>query len=112
MEQSKNLDKPLPVTDSDFNETVRKYPVVVVDFWAEWCPPCHMLAPVIEELANDYAGKVVFAKLNVDKNPKTANRFGIMSIPTLYFVKNGVVKDAVTGAVPRHIIEAKIKALM
>jgi len=112
MEKSKVLDKPIHITDSDFDETVRRYPLLVVDFWAEWCPPCHMLAPVIEELANDYAGKVVFGKLDVDKNPKTSKRFGIMSIPTLVFIKDGVVKYTMVGAAPRQHIEAKIKALL
>ncbi len=101
--------KPVKVTDADFDEMVSKYPVVVVDFWAEWCGPCHAIAPIIEELAEEYAGKVVFMKLNVDENPRTAARFGIMSIPTLMIFVNGKPVDAIVGAVPKPMIEAKLR---
>jgi thioredoxin 1 len=110
-EQNKSS-KTVHITDKDFDETVHKYPLIVVDFWADWCPPCKMLAPVIEQLAQDYAGKVVFGKLNVDENPETTSHFGVSSIPTLLLIKNGVVKDSIVGAVPRPQIEAKLKLLM
>ena len=100
--------EPVEVTDLDFDEQVSRYPLVVVDFWAEWCAPCRAIAPIIKQLAHDYAGKVVFMKLNVDENPRTAARFGIMSIPTLMIFKEGKPVDAIIGAVPRRVIESKI----
>jgi thioredoxin 1 len=81
--------KPVEVTDATFYNFIKQYPVVVVDCWAPWCGPCRMISPVIEELASDYAGKVVFGKLNVDENPAVAAEYGIMSIPTLLFARNG-----------------------
>lgn len=103
------IDQPLTMGDNNFVETVRKYPVVVVDCWAPWCGPCKMIAPVIEELAKEYAGKVVFGKLNVDDNPKTATEFAIMAIPTLFIFKHGEPVDVVQGAVPKPYLEAKVK---
>ena len=103
------IDQPLTMDDNSFVETVRKYPVVVVDCWAPWCGPCKMIAPVIEELAKEYAGKVVFGKLNVDDNPKTATEFAIMAIPTLFIFKHGEPVDVVQGAVPKPYLEAKVK---
>ena len=113
--EKKSMDwpsEPVEVTDLDFDEQVRKYPLVVVDFWAEWCAPCRAIAPIIKQLANDYAGKVVFLKLNVDENPRTAARFGIMSIPTLMIFKDGKPVDAIIGAVPRRVIEARLSQYM
>lgn len=104
--------KPVEVSNSTFYEFITKYPVVVIDCWAPWCGPCRMLSPVIEELASDYAGRVVFGKLNVDDNPVIASEYGIMSIPTLLFARNGEVVDRLIGAAPRHIIEAKLKRLL
>jgi len=101
--------KPVQVTDQDFDQIAHKYPMVVVDCWAPWCMPCHMIAPAIEELAKTWSGKVVFGKLNTDENPDTAMRFRIMSIPTLLFVKNGQVVDRMVGAAPKEYIEAKIR---
>ncbi|MCD6455614.1 MAG: thioredoxin [Methanophagales archaeon] len=103
------IDQPLTLDDNSFVETIRKYPVVVVDCWAPWCGPCKMIAPVIEELAKEYAGKVVFGKLNVDDNPKTATEFAIMAIPTLFIFKHGEPVDVVQGAVPKPYLEAKVK---
>jgi len=99
---------PIEVTDATFKETVQKYPLVVVDCWAEWCSPCRMVAPVLEELARDYAGKVVFGKLNVDSNRGTASAYGIMSIPTLLVFKKGERIDQIVGAMPRNMLEPKI----
>jgi len=112
-ESKKNYpSKPVEVTDATFYDFIKQYPVVVVDCWAPWCGPCRMISPVIEQLASDYAGKVVFGKLNVDENPAVAAEYGIMSIPTLLFARNGEVVDRLIGAVPRQVIEAKLKRLL
>ena len=103
------IEQTLKLGDKNFGETVRKFPVVVVDCWAPWCGPCKMIAPVIEELAREYAGKVVFGKLNVDDNPKTATEFAIMAILTLFIFKHGEPVDVVQGAVPKQYLEAKVK---
>jgi len=100
--------KPIEVTDDALAEVTRKHLVVVVDCWASWCPPCLMLSPIIEELAKDYAGKVLFAKLNVDENQRTALEYEIMSIPTLLVFKNGELVDRFVGAMPRRMLEPKI----
>jgi len=102
-------DKPVNITDSNFKEFIAKYPYVIVDFWAPWCGPCKMLGPVIEELAGDYKGKVVFAKLNTDENQMTAMSLGIMSIPTLIFYKDGQMVDKTMGAVPKPMLEPKVQ---
>lgn len=104
-----SISKPIEINDSNFGEIVKKYPVVVVDCWAEWCGPCRMIAPIIEELAKDYLGKIVFGKLNVDNNQEIPARYGIMGIPTLLIFKNGENVDKIIGAVPKITIEAKIK---
>jgi thioredoxin 1 len=106
--EEKVLNKPIEVTDATFEETVQNHPLVVVDCWATWCGPCNMVAPIIEELARDYAGKVLFGKLNVDKNPATTMRYQIMSIPTLLVFKHGKLVDKIIGASPRQILEAQI----
>jgi thioredoxin 1 len=103
---------PVDVTDQDFNSIVQRYPLMVVDCWAAWCGPCLMVSPIIEGLARDYAGRVAFGKLNVDKNPETAARFGVMSIPTLLVFKEGRLVDRVVGAVPRQRIELVLKKYM
>ena len=100
---------PVVLDDAHFAETVQKYPLMLVDCWAEWCGPCRMVAPVIDELARDYNGRLVVGKLNVDDNPQTANQFGIMSIPTLLIMKNGNEVDRIIGAVPKNIIEERLK---
>ncbi|MDI3501977.1 MAG: thioredoxin 1 [Archaeoglobi archaeon] len=107
-----SLSKPIEVTDENFDEVIRKNELVVIDCWAPWCMPCRMIAPVIDELARDYAGKVVFGKLNTDENRETVMRFGIMSIPTLLIFKNGKLVDKIIGAVPRQFIESKLSAYM
>ncbi|GBC72061.1 Thioredoxin [Candidatus Calditenuaceae archaeon HR02] len=94
--------QPVELSDAEFDRFVSKYPLVVVDFWAEWCAPCRFMAPVIKELASEMAGKVVFGKLNVDYNPVTATKFGIMSIPTFIVFKDGKAIDAIVGAMPKQ----------
>jgi thioredoxin 2 len=105
--------KPVTVTDADFQRTVlgSRLPVLL-DAWADWCGPCHMLAPTIDALARDYAGRVLVAKLDVDANPATANRFQIQGIPTLLVFKDGQLVDRVTGVQPRGAIEAKLQPLL
>lgn len=102
------LDKPIEITDSTFKDIVEKNPLVVVDCWASWCAPCHMIAPVIEELARDYAGRILFGKLNVDENGRTATQYQVMSIPTLLVFKNRNLVDRIVGALPRKLLEPKI----
>ncbi len=103
------VDHPIKVDAKNFDEVISKYENVVVDFWAEWCMPCRMIAPIIDQLAKEYAGKVVFAKLNTDENPQVAARFGITGIPTLIFFKNGKPVDKIIGAYPKGEIERWIK---
>ena len=112
IEKKEAIAKPIEVTDQTFESTIKKYPAVVVDFWGQWCPPCHMVAPIIEELAKDYAGKVVFGKLNVDESRATAVRYSITAVPTLLFFKNAKLVDQVLGAVPKQQLEEKIKKII
>ena len=102
------MDKPVDVGDEDFGDFVGRFRFVVVDFWASWCPPCMVIAPIIEKLAKQYAGKIVFAKVNVDQNPKTALAYRVTSIPTLIVIKNGVEVDRIIGAVPEEVIKSII----
>jgi len=94
------------VSDSNFEtEVLKSSEPVVVDFWAEWCGPCKMIAPALEEIANSLAGKVKIVKLNVDENPATASKYGIMSIPTLMLFKNGELASRQIGAAPKAKLE-------
>ena len=105
--------KPVAVTDADFERTVLGSRIpVLLDAWADWCGPCHMLAPTIDAVARDYAGRVLVAKLDVDANPATANRFQIQGIPTLLVFKDGKLVDRVTGVQPRGAIDAKLQPLL
>jgi thioredoxin 1 len=98
------------VTDADFEGQVEQHPgLTVVDFWATWCGPCRMIAPILDQLAVEYEGKVKVTKLDVDANIKTATRFNVRSIPMLLFFKGGKVVDQIIGAVPRTHIEAKLQ---
>lgn len=103
------IDKPIEVTDGTFDEMVKKYGLIVIDCWAEWCGPCRIVGPVIDELAKDYAGKVVFGKLNVDHNREISMRHQIMSIPTLMVFKNGELVDRIVGALPKPQLDGRIK---
>jgi thioredoxin 1 len=102
------LNKPIEVTDGIFKETIQNHSLVVVDCWAPWCAPCHIVAPIIEELARDYAGKILFGKLNVDENREVAAQYQIMGIPTLLVFKDGKLADRIVGAMPRQVLERKI----
>jgi len=99
---------PLKVTNDNLEEVIQRFSLVVVDCWAEWCGPCFMIAPVIDELAKDYQGKIVFGKLNVDENRETAIKYHIMSIPALLVFKNGEIVDQIIGARPRKLLEPEI----
>jgi thioredoxin 1 len=102
--------EPLQVSDATFEEEILKSDVpAMVDFWAAWCGPCRAIAPVVEELARDYQGKVKVAKMNVDENAKTPAKFGIRAIPTLIIFKGGQVMEQITGAVSRSLIENALK---
>jgi len=99
------------INDANFEELVLKSSVpVLVDFWAEWCGPCRMVGPVVDELHKEYEGKALVGKVNVDFNPKIATDYGIMSIPALLYFKDGKLVDKQVGAVPKHILAGKLDA--
>jgi thioredoxin 1 len=105
--------KPVTITDANFqSEVVESDQVVLVDFWATWCGPCRMIAPVIEELASDFDGRAKIAKLDVDTNPQVASALGVMSIPTLLFFKDGRVVDQLVGAAPKKMLEQRLEKLL
>jgi thioredoxin 1 len=102
--------KALEITDKNFQEVINSNQPVLVDFWAEWCGPCKMIGPIVEELAGDYEGKAVIGKVDVDANPSVAAQFGIRSIPTLLIFKGGQIVDKQVGAVPKTVLSQKIDA--
>lgn len=102
--------KPIILSDATFSSEISKYPLMVVDFWAAWCGPCRMVAPIVEQLAKEYSGRVAFGKLNVDENPLTSSEFQVQSIPTLLIFRDGEPVDGIIGAVPKYQIESKLKA--
>ncbi len=103
----------IEVTDTNFDEIVLKSDKpVIVDFWAEWCGPCRIIGPIINELSQDYDGKAIFTKLDVDSNPGVSAKFGIRNIPTVLFFKNGEIADKQVGAVPKTNLEAKLQVLI
>lgn len=104
---------PIHVTDADFDEKVLKSDLpILVDFWAEWCGPCKMIAPIVEELSEEYAGQFDFAKLDVDDNPSTAMAYGVRSIPTLLIFKGGKPVDQIIGAVPKVALKKKLDSTL
>lgn len=103
--------QPIHLTDAAFEQEVTKSNIpVLIDFWAAWCGPCRMIAPIIDELAKDYEGQAKICKLDVDNNQQTAMTFGIRSIPTILIFKNGEVVDTIVGAVPKEQILNKLKS--
>ena len=104
------MSHPIQISDATFDEEVVKADtVVLVDFWAEWCGPCKMIAPIVEELAEEYDGKVKFTKLDVDSNPRSATNFGIRGIPTLLIFNDGKPIDQVVGAVPKSVLKQRLE---
>ncbi|MBK6266941.1 thioredoxin [Marivirga sp. S37H4] len=104
--------KTIEITDSNFEEIIKSDKPILVDFWAEWCGPCKMIGPVVEELAGDYEGRAVIGKVNVDENPNVSAKFGIRSIPTLLVFKGGEIVDKQIGAVPKQVLADKLNAQM
>jgi thioredoxin 1 len=116
-ERGTNMDrsspnKPINISDADLDENIRKFSSLVVDCWAPWCGPCRMVGPIIEDLAQEFHGKIVFGKLNVDENQATSSKFGIMSIPTLLVFKNGNLVDRIVGALPKDLLKDKLAHLI
>ncbi len=109
MEKQNFPEKPLEIKDKDFEETLGKYPVVVVDFWSEFCPPCRMIAPVLEELAKELHGSVVFGKVCVDTEREMAIKFGVSAIPTLLVFRKGRLEDTIVGYKPKDALMKMLK---
>ncbi|MHB1687474.1 MAG: thioredoxin [Ignavibacteriaceae bacterium] len=105
--------KPITITDDNFDtEVIKSDKPVLIDFWAVWCGPCRMIAPIVEELAVEYSGKLKIGKLDVDNNQQTSIKYGVRSIPTLLIFKGGQLKDTIIGAVPKAQIVQKLKAVL
>jgi thioredoxin 1 len=104
------MGKALEITDENFDELIQSGKPVLVDFWAEWCGPCKMIGPSVEELAAEYEGRAIVGKLNVDENSITPNKFGIRSIPTLLYFKDGKLVDKIVGAVGKPQLKDKLEA--
>ena len=104
------MSKTLEITDANFEEVINTDQPVLIDFWAEWCGPCKMIGPVVEELAGEYDSKAVVGKVNVDENPETSAKFGIRSIPTILVIKGGEIVEKQIGAVPKATLAGKLDA--
>ena len=105
----KNIKEPLNLDDSNFAQTIDKYPLLLVDFWAPWCGPCRMMSPIIDQVGKEYIGKLVVGKVNVDENPNISGQFGISSIPTLILFKRGQVVNNIIGSVSKSRIDETVK---
>jgi len=103
---------PIIVTDADLETNIKKYPLMVVDCWAPWCGPCRMIGPIIEDLAQEMQGKIVFGKLNVDENRETSMKYRVMSIPALLVFKNGNLVDNIIGAMPKEMLLGRLSPYM
>lgn len=102
---------PIEITDANFEQEVIKSEIpVLIDFWAVWCGPCKMIAPIIDELANDFEGRIKVGKLDIDTNQETALKYGVRTIPSLYIFKDGKIVDQIIGTVPKSSITAKLNA--
>ncbi|MBI3040415.1 MAG: thioredoxin [Chloroflexi bacterium] len=107
------MSKPVSIDDSNFEQTVlQATKPVLMDFWATWCAPCRMIAPIVDELAEEYDGRINFVKLDVDQNPKTAAKYGIMSIPTLLIFKNGEPVSHIVGVRPKGELKQNLEAAL
>jgi len=109
---SKTTSKTLHVGDSEYAAILKQHSHVVVDCYADWCPPCKMIAPFIEELAGEYDGRVTFVKVDVDASPGVAMQYGVHSIPTLLFIRNGQLVDQQVGALPKHALKQRVESLL
>ena len=105
----KNIKEPLNLDDSNFDQTINKYPLLLVDFWAPWCGPCRMMSPIIDQVGKEYIGKVVVGKVNVDENPNISAQFGISSIPTLILFKRGQAVNNIIGSVSKSRIDEMVR---
>lgn len=103
-----SIKEPITLSDSNFKNEVSKYPILLIDFWAPWCGPCRMISPMIEQLAREYTGKIVFGKVNIDENRMITQSFGIQSIPTMIIFKNGKAVDIIVGAIPKVQLEIRL----
>lgn len=107
------MSKPIPVNDAEFEKTVLQSDVpVIVDFWAPWCTPCKMIAPMLDTIAQEYDGKLIVAKVNTDENPKWAMRYGVQGIPTLLFISKGKAIGQQVGVAPASLLRSKVDALL
>lgn len=100
------------ITSANYQELIDSGKPVVIDFWAEWCGPCRMMSPIVDELATEYEGKVVIGKCDVDDNDAVASKYSVRNIPTIIFLKNGELVDKQVGACPKNVLEEKIKKLL
>lgn len=105
----KNIKEPLDLDDSNFTQTINKFPLLLVDFWAPWCGPCRMMSPIIDQVGKEYVGKLVVGKVNVDENPNISSQFGISSIPTLILFKRGQAVNNIIGSVSKSRIDEMVR---
>jgi thioredoxin 1 len=105
----RNIREPLSLEDTTFFQTINKFPIMLVDFWAPWCGPCRMMSPIIDQIGKDYLGKLVIGKINVDENPLIARQFSISSIPTLMLFKRGKEVNKIIGSVSKNKIDEMVK---